>query len=141
VARKIESAAEKVTAPIIINKGGVGQKLGLITIGSNDGAAREALDELTRRGVDVDYCRVRGFPFSQKVRDFIDAHERVFVVESNRDAQLMTMLQIELELSPQKLLSVRYYGGFPMSAAFIANGVTAYLQPSQTRAVAEVGSK
>jgi len=141
VARKIENAAEKVSAPIIINKGGVGQKLGLITIGSNDGAAREALEELERRGVNVDYCRVRGFPFSQKVHEFIDAHERVFVVESNRDAQLMTMLQIELELSPEKLLSVRYYGGFPMSAGFIANGVTAYLQPAQKRAVAEAGSK
>jgi 2-oxoglutarate ferredoxin oxidoreductase subunit alpha len=141
VARKIENAAEKVPAPVIINKGGVGQKLGLITIGSNDGAAREALEELERRGVSVDYCRVRGFPFSQKVRDFIDAHERVFVVESNRDAQLMTMLQIELELSPEKLLSVRYYGGFPMSAGFISNGVQAYLQPSQKRVAAEAGSK
>jgi 2-oxoglutarate ferredoxin oxidoreductase subunit alpha len=137
VARKIESAAEKVPAPIIINRGDTTHKLGLITVGSNDGAAREALEELERRGIEVDYCRVRGFPFSQKVRDFIDAHERVFVVEANRDAQLMTMLQIELELSPEKLLSVRYYGGFPMSAGFIAGGVTAYLQPAQKRAVGE----
>jgi 2-oxoglutarate/2-oxoacid ferredoxin oxidoreductase subunit alpha len=141
VARKIENAAEKVAAPIIINRGGaVGHKYGLITVGSNDGAAREALEELGRRGVEVDYCRVRGFPFSQKVRDFIDAHERVFIVESNRDAQLMTMLQIELELSPEKLLSVRYYGGFPMSAGFIAAGVSAYLQPAQKRAVGEAQS-
>jgi 2-oxoglutarate ferredoxin oxidoreductase subunit alpha len=137
VARKIESAAEKVPAPIIINRGGTPHKLGLITVGSNDGASREALDELARHGIEVDYLRVRGFPFSQKVRDFIDTHERVFVVESNRDAQLQTMLQIELELSPEKLLSVRYYGGFPMSSQYIVAGVTAYLQPAQKRAVGE----
>ena len=75
------------------------------------------------------------------MREFIDAHDRVFVVESNRDAQLMTMLQVELELPPAKLLSVRYYGGFPMSAGFISNGVDAYLQPSQKRVAAEAGSK
>jgi 2-oxoglutarate/2-oxoacid ferredoxin oxidoreductase subunit alpha len=137
VARKIESAAEKVSQPIIINRGSGHNKLGLITIGSNDGASREALEELARRGVELDYCRVRGFPFSQKIRDFIDGHERVFVVESNRDAQLMTMLQVELELSPEKLLSLRYYGGFPMSAGFISERVTAYLQPAQKRAVGE----
>ena len=60
---------------------------------------------------------MRGFPFSQKIHEFLDAHERVFVVEQNRDAQLMTMLQIELGLAPEKLLSVRYYGGFPMCSA------------------------
>ncbi|MGZ3425952.1 MAG: 2-oxoacid:acceptor oxidoreductase family protein, partial [Polyangia bacterium] len=137
VARKIDSAAEKVPQPIIVSKG---NKLGLIAVGSNDGAAREALEELARRGTDVDYLRVRGFPFSQKIRDFIDAHERVFIVESNRDAQMMTMLQIELGLSPEKLLSVRYYGGFPMCSAWIIEGVTAYLQPAQKRAVAEASS-
>ncbi len=139
VARKIDSAAEKVSAPIIINRGS-GNKYGLITIGSNDGAAREAIDELARRGVDVDYLRVRGFPFSEKIREFIDAHERCFIVEANRDAQLMTMLRIELETPVEKLLSVRYYGGFPMSSQYIVSGVTAYLQPAQKRAVAEAGS-
>ena len=49
----------------------------------------------------------------------------------------MTMLQMELELSPEKLLSLRYYGGFPMSAGFISERVTAYLQPAQKRAVGE----
>ncbi|HWE28828.1 MAG TPA: 2-oxoacid:acceptor oxidoreductase subunit alpha, partial [Polyangia bacterium] len=137
VARKIESACEKVPQPIIINGGASSHKLGLITIGSNDGACRESLEELARRGVELDFLRVRGFPFSQKIHDFIDAHERVFVVESNRDAQLMTMLQVELELSPEKLLSLRYYGGFPLSAGFITAGVTAYLQPAQKRAVGE----
>jgi 2-oxoglutarate ferredoxin oxidoreductase subunit alpha len=71
------------------------------------------------------------------VHDFIDQHERVFVVEANRDAQLMTMLQVELELAPEKLLSVRYYGGFPMSAGFIVQRVEAYLAPAQKRAVGE----
>ncbi len=137
VARKIDSAAEKVPAPIIK---GSGHKLGLITVGSNDGAAREAIEELERRDIHVDYLRVRGFPFSERIREFIEAHERCFVVESNRDAQLQTMLRIELEIPAEKLLSVRYYGGFPMSSQYIVSGVEAYLQPAHKRAVAEAGS-
>jgi 2-oxoglutarate/2-oxoacid ferredoxin oxidoreductase subunit alpha len=137
VARKIDGAAEKLPQPIIK---GSGKKLGVITVGSNDGAAREALDELTRRGVDVDYLRVRAFPFARAVREFIDAHDRVFVVEANRDAQLKTLLQIELQLAPEKLLSVRYYGGFPMSAHHVVSGVMAYLQPAEKKRVAEAQS-
>jgi 2-oxoglutarate ferredoxin oxidoreductase subunit alpha len=125
IARKIDSAADAVPAPIV---GSVGHKLGLITIGSNDGAAREALEELARLDIGIDYLRVRGFPFARKVREFIDAHERVFVVEANRDGQLAKLLQIELGVPTEKLHSLRYYGGFPMSSRPIVTDVRRVLE-------------
>jgi 2-oxoglutarate ferredoxin oxidoreductase subunit alpha len=125
VARKIDNAAEKVPAPIVKSSG---HRLGLITVGSNDGAVREALEELGRRDIGIDYMRVRGFPFGQVVRDFIDAHELVFIVESNRDGQLKIMLRMEFGLGREKLRSVRYYGGFPMSAHHVISGVVAVLE-------------
>ena len=125
IARKIDSAAEKVPAPIVRS---VGHKIGLITVGSNDGACREALEELARRDIGLDYLRVRGFPFARAVREFIDHHELVFVVESNRDGQLRTLLQIELGVHVEKLKSIRYYGGFPMSSHHIVSGVMGQLE-------------
>jgi 2-oxoglutarate ferredoxin oxidoreductase subunit alpha len=125
VARKIQNAAEAVPTPIIKT---AGHKLGLITIGSCDGASREALEELARRDIGIDYLRVRGFPFAQSIKDFVASHERVFVVEANRDAQLRTLLQLECECPPEKLKSVRYYGGFPMSAHHIVTGVLKVLE-------------
>jgi 2-oxoglutarate ferredoxin oxidoreductase subunit alpha len=125
IARKIDSAADKVPEPIIE---AAGRRFGLITVGSNDGAVREALEELGRRDIGLDYLRVRGFPFAKSVRDFIDQHELVFVVESNRDGQLKTMLRMEFGLGREKLRSVRYYGGFPMSAHHVISGVVAVLE-------------
>ena len=71
---------------------------------------------------------VRGFPFSDDVRAFLDAHEVTFVVEQNRDAQLRSMLLLETGVAPEKMESVRYYGGFPMSAHHVISGVKARLE-------------
>jgi 2-oxoglutarate/2-oxoacid ferredoxin oxidoreductase subunit alpha len=125
IARKIDSAADKVPQPIIE---AAGRRFGLITVGSNDGAVREALEELGRRDIGLDYLRVRGFPFCKSVREFIDQHELIFVVESNRDGQLKTMLRMEFGMGREKLRSVRYYGGFPMSAHHVISGVLAVLE-------------
>jgi 2-oxoglutarate ferredoxin oxidoreductase subunit alpha len=125
IARKINSAAEFVPAPI---SKCVGHTLGLITIGSCDGAAREALEELARRDIGIDYLRVRGFPFAKSIHDFIAQHDEVFIVEANRDGQLRTLLQLETGAAPTKLPSVRYYGGFPMSSHHIVSGVLAHLE-------------
>ncbi len=72
--------------------------------------------------------RVRGFPFSDDVRAFLDAHDVTFVVEQNRDAQLRSLLLLETGVAPEKLESVRYYGGFPMSAHHVISGVKARLE-------------
>jgi 2-oxoglutarate ferredoxin oxidoreductase subunit alpha len=125
IAKKIQSAGDAVPAPIIRSSG---HKYGLITLGSNDGAAREALEQLSRKDVGVDYLRVRGFPFPNSVKEFIDAHELVFVVEANRDGQLRMLLQLETGVVPEKLRGIQHYGGLPMSAHHIANDVVKMLE-------------
>lgn len=119
--RKIDSAASEVPAPVVQMREGA--TMALVTIGSCDGAVREAADLLERQGLPVNYMRVRGFPFDTLVRDFLDAHELNFVVEQNRDAQLRRLLVTETEVDPARLPSVLDYGGFPMSAAFVAGEV------------------
>jgi 2-oxoglutarate ferredoxin oxidoreductase subunit alpha len=124
--RKIQRAARFVPAPIVRTTPGA--TLGLLTIGGCHPACTEALDLLAREGIVVDYMRVRGFPFGDEVRAFLDAHEVTFVVEQNRDAQLRSLLMLETEVDPAKLESVRYYAGFPMSAHHVISGVKAKLE-------------
>ncbi len=119
--KKIDSAASEVPSPAIEMREGAG--MALVTIGSCDGAVREAADILESQGVPVDYMRVRGFPFDPLVREFLDAHELNFVVEQNRDAQLKRLLVTETEVDPARIHSVLDYGGFPLSAAFVAGEV------------------
>jgi 2-oxoglutarate ferredoxin oxidoreductase subunit alpha len=124
--RKIQRAARFVPAPIVRTTPGT--KLGLLTIGGCHAACTEALDILAREGIAVDYMRVRGFPFADEVRAFLDAHDITFVVEQNRDAQLRSLLMLETSIDPAKLESVRYYAGFPMSAHHVITGVKARLE-------------
>src|SRR5210317_1090578 len=76
----------------------------ILTVGSGNGACREALDKLGNQNIGLNYCRVKAFPFSKSVREFIDKHEVVYVVEQNRDAQLRALLILELNLRPDKLV-------------------------------------
>jgi 2-oxoglutarate/2-oxoacid ferredoxin oxidoreductase subunit alpha len=106
-------------------------KVGIVSIGSCDGAIREARDLLAQRGVAVDYMRVRSFPFSEDVEKFLAAHELLFVVEQNRDAQLRSLLTLETAVEKSKLRSLLHYSGLPISSAFIVEGVLAELQPER----------
>ena len=103
-------------------------KIGIVSIGSCDGAIREARDLLGSRGVALDYMRVRSFPFSEDVEKFLAAHELLFVVEQNRDAQLRSLLTLETAVEKSKLRSLLHYSGLPISSAFIVDGVLAELQ-------------
>jgi 2-oxoglutarate/2-oxoacid ferredoxin oxidoreductase subunit alpha len=124
--RKIQHAARAVPAPIV--KTTPGAKLGLVTVGACHSACVEALDLLAGEGFAIDYLRVRGFPFGDDVRAFLESHEVNFVVEQNRDAQLRSLLTLETGVALEKLESVRYYGGFPMSAHHVITGVKAKLE-------------
>ena len=124
--RKIQRAARFVPAPVVRSTPGV--RLGLLTIGGCHAACTEALDVLARDGILVDYMRVRGFPFSDEIRAFLESHDVTFVVEQNRDAQLRSLLLLETAIAPDKLESVRYYAGFPMSAHHVISGVKAKLE-------------
>ena len=91
-------------------------KIAILSIGSCDDAIREARDSMSKDGHDFNYLRVRAFPFSNEVDEFIDAHETVFVVEQNRDGQLAKLLQVETNCDVSKIKSIRLYNGIPISS-------------------------
>jgi 2-oxoglutarate ferredoxin oxidoreductase subunit alpha len=123
--RKIQRAARAVPAPVTRL---AGAKMGLLTVGGCHAACVEALDLLARDGIALDYMRVRGFPFGDEVTRFLETHEVTFIVEQNRDAQLRSLLMLETGVPIDKMESVRYYGGFPMSAQYVIEGVKAKIE-------------
>jgi 2-oxoglutarate/2-oxoacid ferredoxin oxidoreductase subunit alpha len=98
-------------------------KFGVIYFGSTTVAMEEAFEALDARDVHLDAMRLRGFPFADEVGDFIADHERVFVVEQNRDAQMRTLLTSELEIDPAKLVPILHYDGTPITARFIVKAI------------------
>ncbi len=121
--RKFATAA-RLVPPAILRKHGKSD-LGLVAVGSSDGAVREALDVLQARGVGLDYLRIRAFPFGEDVSQFLQEHSTVFVVEQNRDAQLRALLVLETPVGKDKLRSILHYSGLPISSECIVNGVLA----------------
>jgi 2-oxoglutarate ferredoxin oxidoreductase subunit alpha len=126
VGRKIQNATRAVPAPLIQQKGGA--RMGLVTVGGCHAACVEAMDLLAKEGIALDFMRVRGFPFGDDVRKFLESHEINFVVEQNRDGQLRSLLMLETAVPIEKLESVRYYGGFPMSAHHVISGVKSRIE-------------
>ena len=121
--RKIQRATKVLPAPVV--RQSPGAKLAILTVGGCHAACIEALDLLAKEGIALDYMRVRSFPFGDDVARFIESHELTFIVEQNRDAQLRSLLQLETGLAIDKMESVRYYGGFPMSASYVISGIKA----------------
>jgi len=115
-AKRIVPQPEKRAAP-------EATKFGVLYFGSTTVAMEEAFEALEARGVHLDAMRLRGFPFSDDVADFIGDHERVFVVEQNRDAQMRTLLTNELEIDPAKLVPILHYDGTPITARFIVKAI------------------
>jgi 2-oxoglutarate ferredoxin oxidoreductase subunit alpha len=98
-------------------------KRAILTLGSCDGAVKEALHSLKDEGTGLNYCRVRAFPFTDAVKEFIDRHERVYVVEQNRDAQLRSLLMLDIEADARKLVPILHYNGMPLAANFVVQKV------------------
>jgi 2-oxoglutarate/2-oxoacid ferredoxin oxidoreductase subunit alpha len=98
-------------------------RFGAIYFGSTSLAMSEALEALEDRGIHLDTLRIRAFPFHDDVLDFVAGHERVFVVEQNRDAQLRTLLMNEGDLDPAKLVPILHYDGTPITARFIVKAI------------------
>jgi 2-oxoglutarate ferredoxin oxidoreductase subunit alpha len=120
--RKFETAKRLVPAPVL-TKAKRKTSDGVIYFGSSTAAMHEALEALEGQGRRLDALRVRGFPFADEVYDFIAAHQRVFVVEQNRDAQLRTLIVTEGGVDPAKLVPVLHYDGTPITARFIAGEI------------------
>ena len=124
--RKIQSATRALPGPYLRTTPGA--KIGLVTVGGCHAACMEALDLFTKEGIAIDYMRVRAFPFSDEITSFLESHQMNFIVEQNRDAQLRSLLTLETGVPLDTLESVRYYGGFPMSAHHVLAGVKAKIE-------------
>ena len=98
-------------------------KAAILTVGSGHGACVEAIDRLAEQSIGLNYCRVRAFPFNDDVKEFIDQHDVVYVVEQNRDAQLRSMLMLDIDADPSKLTSLLHYNGIPLNAGFVVDKV------------------
>ena len=120
--KKHHTARTMVPAPVL-RAAKQPTKLGAIYFGSTSPAMLEADEMLSEQGIPLDLLRVRGFPFSDEVDAFIADHDKVFVVEQNRDGQLRMLLMNELEINPAKLLKVVHYDGTPITARFIAGAI------------------
>jgi 2-oxoglutarate ferredoxin oxidoreductase subunit alpha len=119
--RKFKRAKTLVPPPVIEATGT--SDIGLVAIGSSRGAVNEARDILAKRGIPIDYMRIKAFPFTREVESFMASHERIFVVEQNRDAQLRSLLTLETDVPKSKLHSILHYNGLPMTSKEIVEAV------------------
>ena len=125
LARKFETAKTLVPKPILEGTGR--QKTGIIAFGTSHWAVMEGRDQLEREsGLATDYLRIRAFPFTQEVADFVAAHERIYVVEQNRDAQMLNLLKTNLDPADAvKLHPVLHFNGLPIDAQSVTNAIAA----------------
>ena len=130
--RKFATAASLVPKGVVEGPGN--REVGIVSVGSCDGPIREALGRLAREGLQLDYLRVRAFPFGAEVESFLASHAAILVVEQNRDAQLKSLLTLETAVEKHKLRSILHYDGLPMTADFVADAVRTALGGTARRA-------
>ena len=121
LSRKFENARKAVPAPITVKDGT--SKIGFIAYCSSDFAVGESLDQIKKAyKLDVDYLRIRAYPFAHEIHDFVASHERVYVIEQDRDAQLASLLKLDLPADQVvKLRSILHYNGLPIDARSITD--------------------
>jgi 2-oxoglutarate ferredoxin oxidoreductase subunit alpha len=124
--RKFETARGLLPRPIL-RKAARPTRVGVIHYGSTAAAMDEALDLLAANGVDADALRIRAFPLSHEIADFVQNHDQVFVVEQNRDAQMRTLMTTDLGLDPARLTSILHYGGMSITARYIVREISGRL--------------
>ena len=119
LALKFEKARKLVPAPVVVKDGS--SKIGFLAYGSTDCALSESLDQIKQRyAKDADYLRIRAWPFAHEIHDFVASHDRIYVVEQCRDAQLASLLKLDLPAAQvTKLRSILHYNGLPVDAEFI----------------------
>ena len=120
IAKKFDTALQYLPQPEIND---AGNKLGLLYLGSTASAIQEALDALAKKGVKLDTLRVKSFPFHNSIKEFIDSHELVYVIDQNRDAQLKSLLKIELNVNEEQVHSILSYNGVLITAQHIERAV------------------
>ena len=130
--QKFDSAKALVPQPVL-RQSDVPARHGAIYFGSTSPAMQEAIERLRGEGIALDTLRILAFPFPDSVRAFIDAHESVFVIEQNRDAQLRSLLVNEFGIDPARLVAVLHYDGTPITARFIVGAIVARLHVAEQR--------
>jgi 2-oxoglutarate ferredoxin oxidoreductase subunit alpha len=121
--RKWNTAKDMVPEPQLYQKSN-NCEVGILFFGTSTYSAEEAMDQINHNGVIVDAIRIKSFPFNNTVEQFINEHQKVFVIEQNRDAQMKSLLMIELQIDPNKLISVLNYDGMPITAENILKQVS-----------------
>jgi 2-oxoglutarate/2-oxoacid ferredoxin oxidoreductase subunit alpha len=123
LARKFEAMRRFVPAPALHLRDEA--RIGLIATGSSDYAVRESCDQLQDEyGIPASYLRIKAYPFTEELKDFIRRHERVYVVDQNRDGQLLALMRLEFEAELiARLRSARYYGGLPLDARTVTDEI------------------
>jgi 2-oxoglutarate/2-oxoacid ferredoxin oxidoreductase subunit alpha len=116
--RKFDTAKAIVPHPVE-RRAAQPTRMGILYFGSSSAAMKEALGALEADGIHLDAMRIRAFPFHDDVLDFIARHDRVFVVEQNRDAQLRTLIMTEGNVDASRLIPILHYDGTPITARFI----------------------
>src|SRR6202521_5616966 len=121
--RKFESMRSHVPQPLVDYNPKA--EIGFIAFGTSDYAVEESRDQLrSEYGIETSYLRLRAYPFTGHLLDFIRRHERVYVVDQNRDGQLLGLMRLELDVDLlAKLRSLRYYGGLPLDARTVTDEV------------------
>jgi 2-oxoglutarate ferredoxin oxidoreductase subunit alpha len=120
--RKLETAKSLVPEPVISNASRE-TSVGVIYYGSTAAAMDEARVKLEAQGVLTDLLRIRAFPFAESIVEFVNAHDHVFVIEQNRDAQMRMLMINECGIDPARLASILHYDGTPVTARFIAQAI------------------
>jgi 2-oxoglutarate ferredoxin oxidoreductase subunit alpha len=133
IRRKFDTAAKLVPKPEIIVRDKA-SRLGVIYFGATRPAVQEGLDQLEREGIRVNSLRLKAFPFTSEVRAFCAAHDRIFVVEQNRDAQMRSLLMTEANVPGDKLIPALSYDGMPTTAAFVRDTIMNRLRPAKAAA-------
>ena len=133
IRRKFDTAAKIVPKPEVTIRDPK-SKIGMIYFGATRPAVHEALDELQAAGVKVNALRLKAFPFTEEVAAFCNAHDQVFVLEQNRDAQMRQLLLVEAGIAHDKLIATLSYDGMPTTAAFVTGAVLKHLRPAKQQA-------
>ncbi len=121
--RKFESIRGAMLKPVVDSHPEA--KIGLVYEGTSRYAVEESRDQIRREhGVETSSLRLRGYPFTHELVDFIRKHDRVYIVDQNRDAQLLALMRLEFDPADiARLHSIRYYGGLPLDARTISDEI------------------
>lgn len=127
--KKYETARKLVPVPVINTMEGA--KIGLIGYGSTDPAIYEARSRLEKNGIKTDYMRIKAIPFNYQVKEFIACHDRVYVIELNRDGQMHQLLTLEAKEKAINMISLSHIDGLPLTAEWVVEGILSHEEKAE----------